>query len=152
MRKMKTQTLSCWFSKYMTVLFKYCKQKIFDVCMYFSTTLPLSPAPITITVPLLDMLICHLWLSVTVKCPSTEVTRVIYVARRQQLKTRMTYIQSLAQEIIWYTQIIVTFVRLKITWYQWRTEGEEFGVFKPPLPNSEVLTKSNRIAKWAENV
>ena len=68
--------------------------------MYFSTTLPLSPAPITITVPFLDMLLFHLLQSVTVKCPSPEVTRVIYVARRQQLKTRMTYIQSLAQEII----------------------------------------------------
>jgi hypothetical protein len=27
-----------------------------------------------------------------------------------------------------------------------------FGVFKPPPQNSEVLTKSNQIANWAENV
>ena len=30
--------------------------------------------------------------------------------------------------------------------------GGGFGGFKPPLRNSEVLTKSNWIANWAENV
>ena len=36
---------------------------------------------------------------------------------------------------------------------QWRTEGGGFGGGSTPQPrNSEVLTKSNRIANWAENV
>jgi hypothetical protein len=35
---------------------------------------------------------------------------------------------------------------------QWRTEGGVWSVQPPPPWNSEVLTKSNRIANWVENV
>ena len=36
---------------------------------------------------------------------------------------------------------------------QWRIGGMGLGGFKqPPSRNAEVLTKSNRIANWAENV
>ena len=36
-------------------------------------------------------------------------------------------------------------------WMQWRTEGG-FGGLQTPPRNSEVLTKSNRLGNWTENV